>query len=70
MAWLPRGCACALVAYYLQTRLGFFLLSRSISQREPSEDGSRGVLINTASVAAYDGQIGQVARLNFHGMGY
>ena len=24
-------------------------------------DGSRGVIINTASVAAYDGQVGQVA---------
>jgi len=26
-----------------------------------TEDGSRGVIVNTASVAAYDGQIGQVA---------
>ncbi len=25
------------------------------------EDGSRGVIINTASVAAYDGQVGQIA---------
>ena len=28
---------------------------------EPLEDGERGVCINTASIAAYDGQIGQVA---------
>jgi NAD(P)-dependent dehydrogenase (short-subunit alcohol dehydrogenase family) len=28
---------------------------------EPTADGERGVLLNTASVAAYDGQIGQVA---------
>jgi NAD(P)-dependent dehydrogenase (short-subunit alcohol dehydrogenase family) len=28
---------------------------------EPLEDGERGVIINTASVAAYDGQIGQAA---------
>jgi NAD(P)-dependent dehydrogenase (short-subunit alcohol dehydrogenase family) len=28
---------------------------------EPMEDGERGVIINTASVAAEDGQIGQVA---------
>jgi len=28
---------------------------------EPDEEGERGVCINTASVAAYDGQIGQVA---------
>jgi NAD(P)-dependent dehydrogenase (short-subunit alcohol dehydrogenase family) len=27
----------------------------------PGEDGERGVIINTASVAAYDGQIGQAA---------
>jgi NAD(P)-dependent dehydrogenase (short-subunit alcohol dehydrogenase family) len=28
---------------------------------DPFEDGERGVIINTASVAAYDGQIGQAA---------
>jgi NAD(P)-dependent dehydrogenase (short-subunit alcohol dehydrogenase family) len=28
---------------------------------EPGADGERGVLINTASVAAYEGQIGQAA---------
>lgn len=28
---------------------------------EPGEDGERGVIVNTASVAAYDGQIGQAA---------
>lgn len=28
---------------------------------EPEEDGERGVLVNTASVAAFDGQVGQVA---------
>ncbi|XP_014087462.1 3-hydroxyacyl-CoA dehydrogenase type-2 [Bactrocera oleae] len=28
---------------------------------EPNKDGQRGVIINTASVAAYDGQIGQAA---------
>ncbi|WP_425052690.1 SDR family NAD(P)-dependent oxidoreductase [Psychromarinibacter sp. S121] len=33
-----------------------------MSQNEPvTDDGERGVIINTASVAAYDGQIGQVA---------
>jgi len=30
-------------------------------QGEPQEDGERGVIINTASVAAQDGQIGQAA---------
>jgi NAD(P)-dependent dehydrogenase (short-subunit alcohol dehydrogenase family) len=32
-----------------------------LAENEPSEDGERGVIINTASVAAYDGQIGQAA---------
>lgn len=33
----------------------------AMSKLEPTADGERGVIINTASVAAYDGQIGQVA---------
>ena len=32
-----------------------------VKNRECSEDGFRGVIVNTASVAAFDGQIGQVA---------
>lgn len=28
---------------------------------EPNEDGERGVVVNTASIAAFDGQIGQIA---------
>jgi NAD(P)-dependent dehydrogenase (short-subunit alcohol dehydrogenase family) len=32
-----------------------------VKNRKYSEDGFRGVIVNTASVAAYDGQIGQVA---------
>src|SRR5437016_4527593 len=32
-----------------------------ISKNEPNSDGERGVIINTASVAAFDGQIGQAA---------
>ncbi|XP_066284530.1 3-hydroxyacyl-CoA dehydrogenase type-2-like [Branchiostoma lanceolatum] len=32
-----------------------------IAQNEPNEDGERGVIINTASVAAFEGQQGQVA---------
>ncbi len=28
---------------------------------DPQEDGERGVIVNTASIAAYDGQIGQAA---------
>jgi NAD(P)-dependent dehydrogenase (short-subunit alcohol dehydrogenase family) len=37
------------------------LASEVISKNEPSESGERGVIINTASVAAFDGQIGQAA---------
>lgn len=32
-----------------------------IGQNEPNEDGERGVIINTASVAAFEGQMGQAA---------
>ncbi|HEX9260167.1 MAG TPA: SDR family oxidoreductase [Acidimicrobiales bacterium] len=32
-----------------------------ISRSEPLADGMRGVIVNTASVAAFDGQIGQLA---------
>lgn len=35
--------------------------AKMVKNREYSEDGFRGVIVNTASVAAYDGQIGQVA---------
>jgi NAD(P)-dependent dehydrogenase (short-subunit alcohol dehydrogenase family) len=37
------------------------LASTAMLANEPLEDGERGVCVNTASVAAYDGQIGQVA---------
>lgn len=33
----------------------------SMSTREADSHGQRGVIVNTASIAAYDGQIGQVA---------
>lgn len=32
-----------------------------MAEGKPNEEGERGVIINTASVAAYEGQIGQVA---------
>ena len=32
-----------------------------MAKQAPSEDGERGVIINTASVAAFDGQVGQAA---------
>jgi NAD(P)-dependent dehydrogenase (short-subunit alcohol dehydrogenase family) len=37
------------------------LAAEAISQAEPSESGERGVIVNTASVAAFEGQVGQVA---------
>jgi NAD(P)-dependent dehydrogenase (short-subunit alcohol dehydrogenase family) len=30
-------------------------------QSEPNDEGGRGVIINTASIAAFDGQVGQAA---------
>ena len=32
-----------------------------IGQNEPNKDGQRGVIVNTASIAAYEGQMGQAA---------
>ena len=37
------------------------LAAGHMAQNTPNADGERGVVINTASVAAYDGQIGQAA---------
>jgi NAD(P)-dependent dehydrogenase (short-subunit alcohol dehydrogenase family) len=45
--------------------LGTFLLDRAAATimqgNAPGEDGERGLLVHTASVAAFEGQIGQVA---------
>ncbi|MEJ2383624.1 MAG: SDR family NAD(P)-dependent oxidoreductase [Xanthomonadales bacterium] len=45
--------------------LGSFNVAKSAADRmqhnEPGADGERGIIINTASVAAYEGQIGQAA---------
>ncbi|HVN87068.1 MAG TPA: 3-hydroxyacyl-CoA dehydrogenase [Candidatus Binatia bacterium] len=37
------------------------LAAAQMQRNQPSDDGERGVLINTASIAAFDGQIGQAA---------
>lgn len=37
------------------------LTAEKMAENEPNESGERGVIINTSSVAAYEGQIGQVA---------
>jgi NAD(P)-dependent dehydrogenase (short-subunit alcohol dehydrogenase family) len=37
------------------------LAAAAISQNEPGEDGERGAVVMTASIAAFDGQVGQTA---------
>ena len=37
------------------------LAAAAMSENEPDEEGERGVCVNTASIAAFDGQIGQIA---------
>ena len=37
------------------------LAAAAMAQNEPNSGGERGVIVNTASVAAFDGQIGQAA---------
>lgn len=46
-----------LVGTFNMTRLAAAAMTRA----EPIESGERGVIVNTASVAAFDGQIGQAA---------
>jgi NAD(P)-dependent dehydrogenase (short-subunit alcohol dehydrogenase family) len=45
--------------------IGTFNLNRlqawHMSQNEPDDEGERGVIVNTSSIAAFEGQIGQVA---------
>ena len=37
------------------------LAAALMAENEPGDDNERGVIVNTASVAAFDGQVGQVA---------
>lgn len=37
------------------------LAAEQMAKNEPNDGGERGVIVNTASVAAYEGQIGQAA---------
>jgi NAD(P)-dependent dehydrogenase (short-subunit alcohol dehydrogenase family) len=37
------------------------LVAEAVAAQPPTESGERGVIVNTASVAAFDGQIGQAA---------
>ncbi len=47
-----------LVGTFNLMRLAAF---KMLSENEPNAEGERGVLVNTASVAAFEGQIGQIA---------
>lgn len=65
---VSRGEACPLEIFEktLQVNLiGTFnvcrLVATAISKQEASPSGERGVLINTSSIAAFDGQMGQTA---------
>jgi NAD(P)-dependent dehydrogenase (short-subunit alcohol dehydrogenase family) len=46
-----------LVGTFDTIRLSAFEMQKN----KPNEDGERGVIVNTASIAAFDGQMGQVA---------
>ena len=37
------------------------LAAQAMQKNKPSESGERGVIVNTASIAAFDGQVGQAA---------
>src|SRR5918996_1383306 len=40
------------------------LVAAAMANNQPNEAGERGVIVSTASVAAYDGQNGEVIRLD------
>lgn len=55
--WFTRIIKVNLVGTFNVTRLA----AAAMSKNDPDEDGERGVVVNTASIAAFDGQIGQSA---------
>jgi len=49
------------VKFYLTAVFNVMRLSAAaMAQTEPLEEGARGVIINTASIAGYEGQVGQL----------
>jgi NAD(P)-dependent dehydrogenase (short-subunit alcohol dehydrogenase family) len=52
-----RAVAVNLLGTFNMIRLG----AEAIRKEDPGEEGERGVIVNTASIAAFDGQIGQAA---------
>jgi len=57
LAGFRRAVEINLVGTFNMTRLAADAMAKGI----PNADGERGVIVNTASVAAFDGQIGQAA---------
>jgi NAD(P)-dependent dehydrogenase (short-subunit alcohol dehydrogenase family) len=57
IAHFTRSITINLIGTFNVTRLA----AAAMSHNDPEANGERGVIVNTASVAAYDGQIGQVA---------
>ena len=57
LAWFEQVIRVNLIGTFNVARLA----AGAMSANEPNEDGERGVIINTASIAAFEGQIGQTA---------
>ncbi|GMU73672.1 MAG: SDR family NAD(P)-dependent oxidoreductase [Burkholderiales bacterium] len=57
LAGFQRAIAINLVGTFNLIRLA----AQAMSGNEPNAEGERGVIVNTASVAAFDGQVGQAA---------
>jgi len=55
--WFTRVVTINLIGTFNTIRLA----SAALAENAPDAEGERGVIINTASVAAFDGQIGQAA---------
>lgn len=65
---LSKGAATPLEIFTLTIQINLVgtynvlrLAAAAMLQNEPNDEGERGVIVNTASVAAFDGQIGQAA---------
>jgi NAD(P)-dependent dehydrogenase (short-subunit alcohol dehydrogenase family) len=60
--WTAQGSRCRSthsIGPCVSTFLVLRLSAAAMAKQEPTEEGVRGVVINTASIAAYEGQIGQ-----------
>ncbi|MFQ5433742.1 MAG: 3-hydroxyacyl-CoA dehydrogenase [Anaerolineae bacterium] len=57
LGWFSKVITVNLVGSFNVIRLA----AAQMAENEPNDGGERGVIINTASVAAFDGQIGQAA---------